>query len=74
MCLKYIYGNILLVCLNQWCMSRHQLQFLLDFDGLFSHKGEEEVVYFSFLPQKEITPLPLLQTHSSSHTPTHQKT
>lgn len=29
MCLKYIYGNILLVCLNQWYMSRHQLQFLL---------------------------------------------
>lgn len=24
----------------------HQLQHLIDFDGLFSHKGEEEVISF----------------------------
>lgn len=29
----------------------HQLQLLLNFDGLFSHKGEEEVI--SFCGKKE---------------------
>lgn len=48
----------------------HQLQLLLASASLlFSHKGEEEVISFCGKRRKTNNLLPLLQTHSSSHTP-----
>lgn len=50
----------------------YQLQLLLAFDSLlFSHKGQEEVTSFCGKKRKINNTLPLLQTHSSSHTHTH---
>lgn len=44
----------------------HQLQLLLDFDGLFRHKGEEEVISFCGKKRKINKPL-----HSFKPTPPH---